>query len=73
MARTAKTPISPIAAQEIAAAYLSQIGAVQPSYSTIYDFVPGKPIRLRGKRRDGQHKGHRCSQTSSGGTKKKGN
>jgi len=33
-------------------------------------FKPGKKIRRRGKPRNGQHKGHRCSATTRSGKKK---
>lgn len=65
MARTAKSPISPIEAQLRAMEFLRRIGCPVGPWQKFTD----KPIRVRGKNRKGQHRGHRCSRT--GGSKKK--
>lgn len=73
MARTVNTPISPMEAERRAQSELARIGCVlgettdwyredQEGYKTFF-----KPTRKRGKARNGQHRGHRCSRTSASG------
>lgn len=78
MARNAKTPISPYEAERRAIAELRRIGA-WPGRPTEWKRKPkrngldmgyARPVRPRGKRRQGQHRGHRCSSTSRSGKKK---
>ena len=66
MAQNDRKPISPLVAQERARMYLVRIGA-NPGHDMPFT---DKPIRLRGKRRNGQHRGHLCSMTSASSKKK---
>lgn len=79
MARNARTLISPYEAERRAIVELARLG-VRAGLPTRWKRKPlrndqdmgyARPFRMRGKRRDGQHRGHRCASTSRSGKKGK--
>lgn len=78
MARNARSLLSPYEAERRAIAELQRLG-VRAGLPTKWRKKPQKdgmdmgyarPYRKRGKRRQGQHRGHLCSRTSRSGKKK---
>jgi len=75
MGRKATDPVSPFTFQVNCMMELKRLGLEPGRWQKFKGDDPGerkKRIRLRGKKRNGQHRGHRCSATSRGSNKRKG-